>query len=50
MNNIKFPFSSVWLASLGSILVISLVGLFAVAALPLLRGRHRKTALQVKLS
>ena len=36
-----------WLASVGSIVVISLVGLLAVAALPLLRGRHRKAALQV---
>ena len=39
--------SSVWLASVGSIVVISLVGLLAVAALPLLRGKHRKAALQV---
>ena len=38
-----------WLASIGSIVVISLVGLLAVAALPLLRGRHRKAALQVML-
>ena len=36
-----------WFASVGSILVLSLVGLLAVAALPLLRGRHRKAALQV---
>ena len=36
-----------WLASVGSIVVISLVGLLAVAALPLLRGKHRKAALQV---
>merc|ERR1719264_2494836 len=42
--------SSVWLASVGSIVVISLVGLLAVAALPLLRGKHRKAALQLLVS
>lgn len=39
-----------WLAALGSILVISLVGLLAVAALPLLRGAHQHAALQVLVS
>jgi len=42
--------STIWLASLGSILVISLVGLLAVAALPLLRGTHQQATLQVLVS
>jgi len=42
--------SSIWLASLGSITVISLVGLVAVGVLPLLRGPYQEAVLQVLVS
>jgi len=40
----------VWLAGLGSVGVISLVGLLAVGAIPLLKGPHQETVLQVLVS
>ena len=42
--------TSVWLTSLGSICVISLVGLVAVAAIPLLKGPHQDSLLQLLVS
>lgn len=42
--------SSIWLASLGSIGVISLVGLLSVGAIPLLKGSHQDTVLQLLVS
>jgi len=41
---------TVWLASLSSVGVISLVGLLAVGAIPLLKGPHQETVLQVLVS
>lgn len=40
----------IWLAGLGSVGVISLVGLLAVGAIPLLKGPHQETVLQVLVS
>lgn len=41
---------TIWLAGLGSVGVISLVGLLAVGAIPLLKGPHQETVLQVLVS
>ena len=41
---------TVWLASLCSVGVISLVGLLSVGAIPLLKGPHQETVLQVLVS
>ena len=41
---------TVWLTSLGSICVISVLGLVAVAAIPLLQGPHQDTLLQLLVS
>ena len=40
----------VWLAGLARVTTISLVGLLAVAAIPLLRGNHRQAGLQLLVS
>ena len=42
--------STTWLASFSSILVISVVGLLTVGVIPLLKGPHQETALQLLVS
>ena len=50
LSNTQSLPTSVWLASIASIIVISLVGLGAVAAIPLLQGPHQDSLLQLLVS